>query len=347
MYAEEANHKATNKGTINLNADSSTGIYVKLGAVAELDTGNSIAFNKKFSVGVFAENATVNFKDDLTFANNNENKNIYVYGKGATVGIDPGKIVTVDGMGTPATAGNKTVGIYLENETAGSTFTSNTTGQLVVQGEAVGIYSKGNNTLNVNVTAIGEKTTGVFIDEGSTITGTVTAQGTPTAGAVGVYGSGGAVTIGAGGLALKTDTGKGTGMYLTDGAHAAGEKITVNNTATVDNIGVYYSKGTASGTVTNGAEVELTGNKSIGIYAADGINLVNTKNITSTGLNNNIASYVGGNSTLTSNGNITMTGTDGNIGIYTGKGSGINNGTIDLTGSIGTSSAGMVAKTDT
>ncbi|MCB8564692.1 autotransporter-associated N-terminal domain-containing protein [Fusobacterium ulcerans] len=347
MYAEEANHKATNKGTINLNADNSTGIYVKLGAVAELNTGNSIVFNKKFSVGVFAENATVNFKDDLTFANNNENKNIYVYGKGATVGIDPGKIVTVDGMGTPATAGNKTVGIYLENETAGSTFTSNTTGQLVVQREAVGIYSKGNNTLNVNVTATGEKTTGVFIDGGSTITGTVTAQGTSTAGAVGVYGSGGAVTIGAGGLALKTDTGKGTGMYLTDGAHAAGGKITVNNTATVDNIGVYYSKGTASGTVTNGAEVELTGSKSIGIYAADGINLVNTKNITSTGLNNNIASYVGGNSTLTSNGNITMTGTDGNIGIYTGKGSGINNGAIDLTGSTGTSSAGMVAKTDT
>ncbi|MGL5655643.1 MAG: autotransporter-associated N-terminal domain-containing protein [Fusobacteriaceae bacterium] len=347
MYAEEANHKATNKGTINLNADSSTGIYVKLGAVAELDTGNSIVFNKKFSVGVFAENATVNFKDDLIFINNNENKNIYVYGKGATVGIDPGKIVTINGMGTPATAGNKTVGIYLENETAGSTFTSNTTGQLVVQGEAVGIYSKGNNALNVNVTAVGEKTTGVFIDGGSTVTGTVTAQGTPTAGAVGVYGSGGAVTIGAGGLVLKTDTGKGTGMYLTDGAHAAGGKITVNNTATVDNIGVYYSKGTASGTVANGAEVELTRNKSIGIYAADGINLVNTKNITSTGGSNNIASYVGGNSILTSTGNITMTGTDSNIGIYTGKGSGINNGAIDLTGSIGTSSAGMVATTDT
>ena len=347
MYAEEANHKATNKGTINLNADSSTGIYVKLGAVAELDTGNSIAFNKKFSVGVFAENATVNFKDDLTFANNNENKNIYVYGKGATVGIDPGKIVTVDGMGTPATAGNKTVGIYLENAGTGSTFTSNTTGQLVVQREAVGIYSKGNNTLNVNVTATGEKTTGVFIDGGSTITGTVTARGASGVGAVGVYGSGGAVTIGAGGLTLNTDTDKGTGMYLADGAYASGGKITVNNTATVDNIGVYYSKGTASGTVTNGAEVELTGNKSIGIYAADGINLVNTKNITSTGGSNNIASYVGGNSTLTSTGNITMTGTGGNIGIYTGKGSGINNGAIDLTGSTGTSSAGMVAKTDT
>ena len=40
-----------------------------------------------------------------------------------------------------------------------------------------------------------------------------------------------------------------------------------------------------------------------------------------------------------------MIGTD-NIGIYTGKGSGINAGTINLTGATGTSSAGMVAKTD-
>ena len=348
MYAEGSGNTVANGNIINLNVNNSTGIFVKDGAKAELNTGNIINFipGTSDSLGVFAHKGEVEFKDNILFSNNNENKNIYVYGKDATVGIDAGKIVTVDGVGTPATPGNKTVGIYLENEATGSTFTSNTTGQLIVQNEAVGIYSKGNNTLNVNVTATGEKTTGVFIDGGSTITGTVTAQGTSTAGAVGVYGSGGAVTIGAGGLALKTDTGKGTGMYLTDGAHAAGGKITVNNTATVDNIGVYYSKGTASGTVTNGAEVELTGNKSIGIYAADGINLVNTKNITSTGGSNNIASYVGGNSTLTSTGNITMTGTGGNIGIYTGKGSGINNGAIDLTGSTGTSSAGMVAKTD-
>ncbi|WP_373076863.1 autotransporter-associated N-terminal domain-containing protein [Fusobacterium varium] len=346
MYAEGANNKASNIGTINLNADSSTGIYVKSGATAELN-GN-IAFTGKSSVGVFAENATVNFKDNLNFTNNNENKNIYVYGKDAAVGIDSGKIVTVDGMGIPATTGNKTVGIYLENETTGNTFTSNTTGQLIVQNEAIGIYSKGNNTLNVNVTANGAKTTGVFIDGNSTIAGTVTVKGTASAGAIGVYGSDGAVTIGVGGLTLNTDADKGTGMYLVDGAYAAGEKITVNNTAAVDNIGVYYSKGTASGIVTNGAEIELTGTKSIGIYAADGINLVNSKDVTSTGVgtNNNIASYVGGNSTLTSNGNITMAGAD-NIGIYTGKGTGVNSGIIDISGATGTSSAGMVAKTDT
>jgi hypothetical protein len=345
MYAEGTNNKATNTGTINLNVDSSTGIYVKSGATAELN-GN-IGFTGKSSVGVFAENATVNFKDNLNFTNNNENKNIYVYGKDAAVGIDSGKIVTVDGMGTPATTGNKTVGIYLENTGNGSTF-NGTTGQLVVTNEAVGIYSKGNNTLNVNITANGAKTTGVFIDGNSTIAGTVTVKGTASAGAIGVYGSDGAVTIGVGGLTLKTDADKGTGIYLVDGAYAAGEKITVNNTATVDNIGVYYSKGTASGIVTNGAEIELTGSKSIGIYAADGINLVNSKDVISTGVgtNNNIASYVGGNSTLTSNGNITMAGAD-NIGIYTGKGTGVNSGIIDISGGTGTSSAGMVAKTDT
>ncbi|UYI78468.1 MAG: autotransporter-associated N-terminal domain-containing protein [Fusobacterium varium] len=345
MYAEGTNNKATNTGTINLNVDSSTGIYVKSGATAELN-GN-IGFTGKSSVGVFAENATVNFKDNLNFTNNNENKNIYVYGKDAAVGIDSGKIVTVDGMGTPATTGNKTVGIYLENTGNGSTF-NGTTGQLVVTNEAVGIYSKGNNTLNVNITANGAKTTGVFIDGNSTIAGTVTVKGTASAGAIGVYGSDGIVTIGVGGLTLKTDADKGTGMYLVDGAYAAGEKITVNNTATVDNIGVYYSKGSASGIVTNGAEIELTGSKSIGIYAADGISLVNSKDVISTGVgtNNNIASYVGGNSTLTSNGNITMAGAD-NIGIYTGKGTGVNSGIIDISGGTGTSSAGMVAKTDT
>ncbi|WP_339010142.1 autotransporter-associated N-terminal domain-containing protein [Fusobacterium varium] len=347
MYAEGTGNTVANGNIINLNVSNSTGIFVKDGAKTELNIGNNINFISGVanSLGVFADEATVEFKDNMSFINSNENKNIYVYGKDAAVEIDAGKTVTIDGMGTPATAGNKTVGIYLENAGTGSTFTSNTTGQLIVQKEAVGIYSKGNNTLNVNVTADGEKTTGVFIEDGSTITGTVTARGASGVGAVGVYGSRGAVTIGAAGLTLNTDTDKGTGMYLADGAYATGGKITVSNTAAVDNIGVYYSKGTASGTVTNGSEIELAGNKSIGIYAADGINLVNTKNITSTGLNNNIASYIGGSSTLTSNGNIIMTGTD-NIGVYTGKGSGINNGTINLTGAAGTSSAGMVAKAD-
>ena len=345
MYAEGTGNKATNKGTINLNVDSSTGIYVKSGAITDIDT-NGIVFAGKSSVGVFAEGAQVNFKDNLILANNNENKNIYVYGKGATVGIDAGKTITVNGVATPSTVGNKTVGIYLENAGTASTF-NGTAGQLAVTNEAVGIYSKGNNTLNVNVTAAGEKTTGVFIDGASTITGTVTATGSPTVGAVGVYGSGGVVTIGAGGLTLNTNSGKGTGMYLTDGASAAGGTITVNNTLGVKNIGVYYSKGTTSGTVTNSSAVSLVGSDSIGIYAADGITLVNSANITSTaGQSDSIASYVGGGSQLTSNGTIELYDTAGGIGIYTEEGKGVNSGTITLNGTAG-SMVGMVSEAQT
>ncbi|EOI5136082.1 beta strand repeat-containing protein, partial [Campylobacter jejuni] len=343
MYAEGSGAKAINQGTINLNVDGTTGIYVKAGAVTELNTGNKIVFGGKSSVGVFAENSSVNFKDNQTLTSTNENKNIFVYGKDTTVGIDTGKTVTIDGVGTPTTPGNKTVGIYLENVSTGSTF--NGTGKLNVTNEAVGIYSKGNNTLNVDVTATGERTTGIFIDGTSTISGTVAATGTSTAGAVGVYGSGGAVTIDTGGLVLNTNSGRGTGMYLTDGASATGGTITVNNTvAGTKNIGVYYSKGAASGTVINGSVISIANNESIGIYAADGITLVNNSNITSAvGQSDSIASYVGGGSQLTSNGTITLNDTSDGIGIYTEEGKGINSGTITLNGTAG-SMVGMASE---
>ena len=348
IYAEGANAKIVNKGTVNLNADGTTGIYVKSGAKTELDLGNNIVFNGKESVGVYAEGASISLKENLTFAENNQDKNIFIYGKAAAVEIAAGKTLTVNGMTAPTTHGNKSVGIYLENNGTASTFTSNTTGQVVVSNEAVGIYSKGNNTLAVNVTAAGDKTTGVFIDGASTITGTVTAKGTPTAGAVGVYGSGGVVTIGAGGLNLVTDTARGTGMYLTDGATAAGGTITVNNTAAgTKNIGVYYSKGTASGTKTSSAAINLIGSESIGLYAADGITLVNNGNITSAaGKIDNIGAYVGGGSQLTSAGNITMNDDD-SIGMYVEEGKGINSGTITLNGTAtvpAKSVVGMVAE---
>ena len=347
MYAEGTNNKALNTGTIKLDVDKATGIYIKSGAVTEIGDGSNIAFSGKSSIGVFAEDATVNFKDNLVFQNNNENKNIYVYGKGATIGIDTGKTVTVDGMGVAVTPGSKTVGLYLENAGTASTF-NGTLGELAVINEAVGIYSKGNNNLNVKVTATGDKTTGIFIDGASTIEGTVTARGTTTAGAVGVYGSDGVVTVGAGGLTLNTDTDRGTGMYLTDGASATGGLITVNNTvAGTKNIGVYYSKGTASETVTNGSAISLVGSDSIGIYAADGITLVNNSNITSTaGKSGNIASFVGEGSQLTSTGTITMNDND-STGMYVEEGKGINTGSVTMNGtaSPNKSVVGMVAET--
>ena len=342
MYADGTNGKVTNIGAINLKIDGATGIYVRDGATADI-SGDNIKFDGKSSIGVYAEGAKVNFTDTFTFQNDNANKNIYVYGKGATVGITSGKIVTIDGR-MAGTLGDKTVGIYLENAGSGSTF--NGTGNLTVKNGAVGIYSKGDNTLKVNITAEGDKTTGVFIDGASTISGTVTAK----TDAIGVYGSGNetgkAVTIGTGGLTLNTNSGKGTGMYLTDGAYATGGKITVNNSSTDNNIGVYYSKGTASEIVRNESAIELIGSNGVGIYAADGITLENNSNITSTTLaSNSIALYVGGSSTLTSNGAIELKDTANGIGIYVESGKGINSasGEIKLTATAG-SMVGIASK---
>ena len=342
MYADGTNGKVTNIGAINLKIDGATGIYVRDGATADI-SGDNIKFDGKSSIGVYAEGSKVDFKADLTFTNSNENKNIYVYGKGSTVGIDSNKTVTIGGV-TAGDSGNKTVGIYLENAGAGSTF--NGAGNLAVLNGAVGIYSKGDNTLKVNITAEGDKTTGVFIDGASTISGTVTAK----TDAIGVYGSGNetgkAVTIGTGGLTLNTNSGKGTGMYLTDGAYATGGKITVNNSSTDNNIGVYYSKGTASEIVRNESAIELIGSNGVGIYAADGITLENNSNITSTTLaSNSIALYVGGSSTLTSNGAIELKDTANGIGIYVESGKGINSasGEIKLTATAG-SMVGIASK---
>ncbi|MHD0322490.1 beta strand repeat-containing protein, partial [Fusobacterium varium] len=94
----------------------------------------------------------------------------------------------------------------------------------------------------------------------------------------------------------------------------------------------------------------LIGSESIGIYAADGITLVNNSNITSVaGKSENIGSYVGGGSQLTSTGTITMNDDD-SIGIYVEEGRGINSGAIAMNGtasSLNKSVVGMAAETQT
>ncbi|MDR3258622.1 MAG: autotransporter-associated N-terminal domain-containing protein [Fusobacteriaceae bacterium] len=341
IYAEGVNNRAINKGTINLKVDGTTGIFVKNGAKTEL-AGNNIVFVGKSNVGVFAENAIVEMSDNIAYNQNNENKNILIYGKdGASISIISGKTLTVNGNTAPTTIGHKSVGIYLENAISTNNYSG--LGNIFVLNEAIGIYSKGENILDVNVTATGDKTTGIFIEGASSITGTVTARGTSTTSAVGIYGDGGTISVMGAGLTLKTDIGKGTGMYLTNGAYADGGTITVENTATsTKNIGVYYSKGSASRMITNGSAISLTGSDSIGIYAADGVTITNTKNITSTASKiNNIASYVGGDSTLISSGTINVNDIDG-IGIYVEKGTAVNSGIITLNGTASISTTSVV-----
>lgn len=334
VFASGNGSSVENKGNINIDTNGATGIYVKDGASVTLNNGN-INFNtNKNAIGTYSENANVTLTGTLNFTSDNENKNIYVYGKDSTVTVNGN--LTVNGNSTPTTTGNKTVGIYLENTGTGSTLTG--TGSITAQKEAIGLYSKGNNTLALNIVADGDKTTGVFIDEGATISGTVTIQNATTDGAIGIYGTNGEIKINNNLTANITGT-KGTGIYLSE-SFLNGGTVTINNTGSDTNIGVYYT-GTSQ---TNASDIALTGTKTIGIYAAEGINLTNSNGIT-TSTANNIATYIGERSTLTSNGNINMSGTD-NIGIFTGEGTGVNNGTINISGTSGTN-IGMIAQGDT
>ena len=339
MFAQGINSHISNTGSINLNAEKSTGMYVKDGAQVQV-TGDNIIFNKNDSVGIYAEKASVKVNNNLTFSEANQNKNILIYGKDADISIENGNKLVVDGITSPANTGNKTVGVYLEKNITQNEFK----GEIEVTNEAVGIYSKGKNNLITTATAIGKNTTGIFLEGGADIEGNITAQG----GAVGIYAAGSKVNVTAGGLTLKTGSSNdiGTGMYLVDGAYTGGDLITLDNISSEKNIGLYYKKGSTNSMITNEADIDILKNDTIGIYAASGINLLNTKNITtSTAGNDNIAVYIEGDSKYNSDGDITLNGS-GDIGIYTESGIGTNSEgkTISLNNS-GTSSIGMAAET--
>ena len=134
-------------------------------------------------------------------------------------------------------------------------------------------------------------------------------------------------------------------MYLTSGAYAAGGDINVENTTANKNIGVYYSKGTGSSAVVNGSKINIKDGNTIGIYAADGINLSNGSDITTVaGKTGNIGAFIGGKSRYSSNADIILNGAGG-IGIYAENGQGINSaaGKISLN-DLGSTSVGMAAE---
>ena len=320
--------EVVNDGDINLNTASGVGIYIKDGAAAEIKQ-NGINFNSSAGIGVYAENTSASIGEDISFKQENSRGNILVYGKQAGISIAQGKTLTVDGV---AEAENRTVGIYLEN---GSSFK----GAVSVVNKAVGIYSKGENTFDITGKAEGVNTTALFLEDTAQVKGEVTARGNSTEGAIGIYSDGGAVNISQ--LILNTDSGKATGIYLTNGGYASGGVITVNNTAAgIKNIGLYYSRGDTGGAVTNSSEIKLTGTGSIGIYTADNLVLTNTADISSAASSSgSIGVYVDGSPKYTSAGNITMNDADG-IGIYVEEGEADNRKNITLNG------IGMAAKAE-
>lgn len=345
IYAQGDKSVVINSGYLNLK-DRSTGIYAHSGALAQVEgkfddnasTRTQISFGGANSIGIRAENKGKIQLGDVTFSSANEKGNILAYVKDASIEILSGKTIAVDGQSLPSTSGNKTVAVYLD----GTNSFTNDGGKIVVDNGAIGIYSKGDNTLkDLDITAKGQanQTTGIFIEGASTLDGKIALAGkTAKQGAIGVYGTGGVLTIGEKGLTISNEDmgdagGKATGIYLADGASVSGGTINLVDSDSVQNIGIYYNgTGEKSSAITHGSDITLNGHKLIAIYADNGMKLLNEKDILGKETNENtVGSYVAGNSTLTSQGKIDLKAKSA-VGIYTQSGKGINTGTITLAG---------------
>lgn len=331
-------------GNINLNADSGIGVYIENKASTNYST--NINLNAKNGIGILADDSTVTMSNTITHNRPNEDKNIMIYAKNGSTITNNG-ILNVDGVSAPTTANNKSIGIYLDNTLATNTYTGS--GSVSVSNEAIGIYSKGSSDLNLDVTSTGSKTTGVYFNNTtatpSKVSGVVNVN---DPGSVGIYSSEGEIEINTGGLNLNLKDESGSGLYLSDGSYATGEKITITNTYSPPplptlptySLGLGYVKGTGTTAITNSAELELNSDYIIGISAYDGVELVNDAAITATNRQNIVGVYVIGDSKYTNNSNITISGEE-NAGAFVKGGEFNNTGIIKVDGNTIGRAAGL------
>jgi hypothetical protein len=339
MVASGNNASITNIGTINLNGNNSSAVYIDDESMISLTSAPNIIFGGNQNFGIYVDKGIVNIGVALNMASPNTKENIYLYATdGSMINHTIGNIA-ING-GTPAGA-SKTIGIYLKNNGVQNIYTS-TGGTISVQGGAIGIYSKDGNRMEINqVDAVGDKTVGLYIENGGVLKGKVTASGALlTESVVGVYESAGMLTIDTL-LSLEVGAGNtsGLGMYLENGASVTGSLITIDNKNTIKtNVGIYY---TGNHTLSHGTDITLLGNKVVGIYADNSMNLSNNKAITYTvGASEQVAAYVSGNATYNNTGSINIT-TNDSTGIYVAKGLGKNTGTISVGGA---NSAALMAQ---
>ena len=340
MVAYGTGGEVENTGLINLSANNSTAIYVKDGAVFSLNGTGVINFAGTKNFGVFAEKGIVNIGTSVNVNLANADENIYIYGKdGSTINHTSGTFA-INGGG--ASGNKKTIGVYLNNNTNSTNRYLSTGGTITVTGGALGVYSKNMNNITLNqVDVTGDKSVGIYMENGGKLSGKVTSSGaTATESVVGVYGNGGTINID-NPLTLEMGAGNtyGLGMYLENGVSVEGQGITIDNKNTANtNVGLYY---TGNSTSVHGTDITILGNKIVGLYADNGIKLSSSKDIKfATGATEQVGAYVLGNSEFTNTGMLDVL-SNNSTAIYVGKGIGTNTGTIEVTGS---NSGGLIAQ---
>jgi hypothetical protein len=326
-----------NSGVVALAANNTMGIAVMDGAVLSDEGTISFGSGINNSFGIVASNgSTINLLTSGTYTLQNVSKNIFAFGeKGSIINLAAGMVFD----GVSVSGNNKSVGIYLDGSNGANSLNGAPTIILTAKNGIIGVYSKGSNTLTNGIyTSNDNGTVGIYFEDGGSVDELEIRVDAPS-NAVGIYGAGGTISIGSNGILLRLGPNKGTGIYLTNGAYLTGGTITVSGTGTNTNPGVYYT-GTSA---THGTDIDLQGAGVVGLYADDGVNLTNSKDILFNGASNLIGAYVAGNSTYTL-GTTSIT-TDVNksnsTAIYAASGTGINKGKIEVSNA---NAAAMVAK---
>ena len=322
------NEEGTNLGIISL-GNSSAGMYLTGGARGRNEGTISINNN---SVGMYAEGTGSHL------VNNN---GIITVGQESTgLFLKDGVSISNTGTAEINSTGLKAVGIYSENNLAGSATVTNSNKIDLSGDQSIGIYTTGeNNVTNTGIINIGNSSSqtqpgvGIYADHaGSSITNSASVNIGDNG--VGIYNlngnvtNSGAITAGNGGTAIYSDGGTIT-LNM-------GSSITVGQN---DGVGVYAVNQT--GTVVNNSTLSV-GDGSYGFVFTGATTPSFTNNQSATIGNNSIFVFADSTLTADNSGTLTMTGSD-NIGYYLKNGgSFVNN--ANITGTSGVSNIGVYAK---
>ncbi len=270
------NSEVTNKGSITASDEKSAGIYLE-DSNAENAAGANIIVNKNSSAGIYGK-FTDKSLTDKTIKNNGtitlnattgQIKSAGIYGELAS---NMAHKLTIDNNEKINVNMEESVGILAKNTTGNKdNLVANNNKEIDVNGKkSVGMLSNKsvvNNKKKILVNA--EKATGMYGENGSEISNVNNAEIEITAAGksgTGIYATG-ANTTGTNNGKITINGEKGTGMFANAQAAITNNSEIIGNVKSV--IGMYGSDNGTTVKNANGGKIELSGEKSTGIYAQD------------------------------------------------------------------------------
>ena len=338
---------ATNKTNVNLSGtnikltgDKSNAIYSDNNSIVNLTSGN-VEVGKE-GLGVYTNKGSVNLTSYTGTFTLGE-KSVGIYSKASTINGGTLKIAynhNTTGVGIfydGGTVTNNTViqhtGKNLVNILSKGANLTNTANQ-TVQEDSLGIYADGGQVTNSGtVTLNGEKSVGIYLDNGAKLNaiGTITGSAA-TNYKVGIYAKNGSIE-GKGTYNFAIDN--GVAMYLDNNAvnnftgtlNMAGNSVSGKRA-----VGIYTTASSTARTINS--NINVSGKNAIGMFLSGGstgstVNYGGTLNLTATSTTDyGIGAMVQNNSTfnLTSTGKVKIGGVN-NIGFYVESG-----GTLQVSG---------------